>query len=146
MAERRAREEDALQIAVVELLLLNGYWPVHVPNQGWRSRAGAGILKRMGLWPGFPDLIVFNRLPPSRAAPDECRYWPQVACTIELKRPRKRLKSGGLDAAKKPTREQVETHKRLEELGVPNLVATSLEEVIDGMSRLGHPLKARVIA
>jgi hypothetical protein len=136
MAARR--DEDALQIGVVSLLLRCGYWPVHVPNQGWRSRIAGAVLKLMGLWPGFPDLIVFNRVHLIAAG------GKQIVCTIELKRPPRPLKRGGFEKPKAPRAEQIDTHARLAERGVPNIVAHSIDQVLSGMAALGAPLNARV--
>lgn len=146
MAERQNRDEDRLQIGVVELLLYNGYWPVHVANQGKRSPWLAATLKKMGLWPGFPDLIVFNKAPlKAPRAGERDAPSPQIVCTIELKRPPKKLKSGGFAAPPKPHPDQIITHAMLVERGIPNLVACSIDDVIAGMARLNAPLRARVM-
>ena len=135
MVERRNRHEDALQIGVVELLLYNGYWPVHVPNQGKRSAVGHAMLVKMGLWPGFPDLIVFGR---EKSA--------TIVCTIELKRPARALKRGGVSKAQvKPDARQLQTHAMLAERQIPTIVARSLDDVLTGMAALGQPMRARVM-
>ena len=51
-------EETNEQIAVVDFCDLAGIPVVHIPNEGKRSQMYGGILKRMGLRKGFPDLFV----------------------------------------------------------------------------------------
>jgi len=53
-------DETAEQIAVADYLRYKHYLFIHVPNEGKRSITVARILKRMGLKPGFPDLIIFE--------------------------------------------------------------------------------------
>lgn len=131
---RRTGPEDSLQMAVVSTLECAGLWPVHVPNQGKRSWGYGAELKRMGLWTGFPDLLVFG---------PGCG----LIAAIELKAPPKMLKSGKLSKAKPDVRKsQEDALARLNECGVPTLVCRSIPEVLDGLRALGAPLKARVAA
>lgn len=55
------RAEQAFQIALCEFLELNGLLPVAVPNEGKRSAVAGHYMKRAGLRPGFPDLLIFDR-------------------------------------------------------------------------------------
>ena len=50
--------EDEATIAVVEYCTLRGVPVAHVPNEGKRSPQQGAKLKRMGLSPGFPDLVI----------------------------------------------------------------------------------------
>ena len=136
MAKSRRRDEDQLQIGVCDLLRLNGYWPVHAPNQGQRSIVGHAVLKRMGLEPGFPDLMVFDR----KSAGGKLLF------LIELKRPPRPLKRGGCAKPLQPGRVQIDMHQELAERGYPVIVAHSIDEVIAGAARLGIVITARVMA
>jgi hypothetical protein len=137
---KQRRDEDELQKGVVSLLTLNGYWTVHVPNQGKRSGILAAALIAMGLWPGFPDLLVFAPIPKA-LTPD----FKALLCTIELKRPARKVGKRTL-APPKPKTDQLATHKALRARGVPVLVCASLEDVAAGMAGVGYPLHARVMA
>lgn len=56
-----AREEERLQIAIIDLLealALPGVAWWHTPNGGRRNPCEAAKLKRMGVRPGVPDLII----------------------------------------------------------------------------------------
>lgn len=59
-AVRRQRPEQAIQIACVDFLraALPMAFIWHVPNEGKRSEVEGGVLKRMGLQPGFPDVAI----------------------------------------------------------------------------------------
>ena len=46
------------QCAVVEYCDARGIPVVHVPNEGKRSVAAGARLKRAGMRPGFPDLLI----------------------------------------------------------------------------------------
>ena len=48
------------QGAVVEYLRFRGLLFSHAPNEGKRSPVTAGILKSMGMSPGFPDLFIYE--------------------------------------------------------------------------------------
>lgn len=52
--------ETEEQIIVVNYCDMMGIPVVHIPNEGKRSPIYAGILRKMGLRKGFPDLIVFR--------------------------------------------------------------------------------------
>jgi hypothetical protein len=128
----RDRREDGLQIGVVKLLTRAGYWPVHVPNEGKRSRWGHIRQLQMGLWPGFPDLLVFDAA--------------GIAFALELKAPPRRGRSGQNLAARAPDERQAWTHERLAERGVPVIVVYSIEGLVEAMRRRGFSLNAAVTA
>ena len=69
-------EEEQLLVAAELDRLMPGEW-CHVPNGGSRHPAEAAKLKRMGVTPGIPDILIFRRPP---AHPDAS------GCAIELKR------------------------------------------------------------
>lgn len=50
--------EEAEQIAVIEYCDLLGIPVTHSANEGKRSKSYGAKLKRMGLRPGFPDLLI----------------------------------------------------------------------------------------
>lgn len=52
--------ESAEQSEVVLRLRRAGYLVAAVPNGGDRTRRGAGVLKREGVSPGVPDLLIFD--------------------------------------------------------------------------------------
>lgn len=81
------REEQRMQIELVwyiDMTIRPGAFYLHVPNEGKRSKAFAGILKAMGLKGGASDLIG--------AVPPAARFW-----ALELK-----------DTGKKPTDDQLD--------------------------------------
>ena len=53
-----ASSEEAEQITVIEYCDLLGIPVTHTANEGKRSAAYGARLKRMGLRPGFPDLLI----------------------------------------------------------------------------------------
>ena len=53
-----ASSEEAEQIAVIQYCDLLGIPVTHTANEGKRSAAYGARLKRMGLRPGFPDLLI----------------------------------------------------------------------------------------
>ena len=52
------RSEESEQIAVVDYCNIKGIPIIHIPNEGKRTKAYGGKLKRMGMKPGFPDLLI----------------------------------------------------------------------------------------
>ena len=54
------RSETEEQIAVADYLNLLGLCFAHIPNEGKRTPVAAAILKRMGMKPGFPDLLILE--------------------------------------------------------------------------------------
>lgn len=91
LARRPAVSERDVQRQVIQLLSVKGYLVTHVPNgipvladTVTRARV-INTMKKDGLRPGFPDLLVFSRQ-------------GGVGC-IEVKRPGKRNhKNAGLEA------------------------------------------------
>ncbi len=52
--------EEELQIQVAQWLNMWGVLWMHCPNEGKRSRRLGAKLKRMGLSPGVPDVLIFE--------------------------------------------------------------------------------------
>ena len=57
---RNCPKETDEQRAVAEYLRYRGLLFSHTPNEGKRTPATAGILKSMGMSPGFPDLFIYE--------------------------------------------------------------------------------------
>ncbi len=96
----QAANETTEQQAVIEWALYSrGRYPAlrnlyHVPNEGKRSMAAAGIAKSLGLSPGVPDLILDS---------PAGRYH---GCRIEMKY-----------GKNKPTKDQEDWLKRMQAAG-----------------------------
>jgi hypothetical protein len=58
---KRRHPEDDLQRAVAQLLDLLGWRYCHCPNGGARNRIEAARFKGLGVKPGVPDLLIFER-------------------------------------------------------------------------------------
>lgn len=117
---RKSHPEDAFQIALVNDLrriLHPRVVMAAVPNGGYRTRAEAGILKAMGVLPGFPDLLFL---------------WNGRAYGLELKAPK-----GKLSPAQK------ELHPRLAVAGMTVGVVRSLDEALDSLRAAGVPLRIK---
>lgn len=112
------RREQRFQIKLVEdlrTILPRHVIVVHVPNGGFRSKVEAGILKAMGVLPGFPDLLIlFN--------------WR--AYTIELKA-----------GAGQLTTDQQKAHRLLKETNVPVAVCRTLDEVLERLKAWNIPTR-----
>lgn len=53
--------ENSLQIAVATLLDAHGLDWFHCPNGGKRNFLTGALLKRMGVKPGIPDVLILNQ-------------------------------------------------------------------------------------
>ena len=95
------------------MLPANAYFTTFPAGGGGRTRGGK--LKRMGLKPGFPDLIVF---------------WKSVAILFELKTAKGRLSEA-----------QEQTHMELQRAGVFVYVCRSLADVESVLRNLHVPLR-----
>jgi hypothetical protein len=123
--------EDDLQRAVI------AHWRAYpvpgsvlaaIPNGEWRSKATAGRLKALGVYPGFPDLFALG----NDAYAARPGLGPRVAL-IELKRPtlRARAAERDLSAAQK------ELLPLLRAGGVEVLVSNDLDEVLGFLKGMG---------
>lgn len=128
-----SRPEEALQQAMVQTLraLLSSGWLVaHVPNGGKRTKAEAARFKAVGVVAGFPDLMVIG---------------PGKVLFMELKAPRKRLKSGAESQAKAETSDaQDAVLSLLSGAGWPVAVVRSIDEAQAFLRAHGVPMRGRV--
>jgi hypothetical protein len=111
-------KEDVEHMAVARYLNLLGVLWVHVPNEGKRSKAAGARLKAMGMRPGFPDFLIFDR-PPNHSGIN--------GVAIELKR----VKGG------KVSPEQRECLDELLQRGWMAMVKEGANEAIEMLRTLG---------
>jgi hypothetical protein len=69
--------EEQEQLALVQWLELHKIRYTHVPNEGKHKVQYRAKQKRLGVKPGVPDILIFDRPP---------RYPENVGVAIELKR------------------------------------------------------------
>jgi hypothetical protein len=138
MDMKRARPEEQLHRAVAAWLrvALPAPWMFwHSPNGGGRSKAEAGIFKAMGVRAGIPDLFIIG---PGHV--DVGRGFsvgaPCMIC-IEFKAPKPARSS--LSPA------QRDTINALSVLGIPTIIARSIDEAERELRALGVPLKGRCL-
>jgi hypothetical protein len=115
--------EQELHIAVADYLRLSlpRHWLfLHVANEGIRSKAAAGILKRMGFLSGAADIFI---------AGDGRLY------CLEIKAP-----DGDVSPA------QIDFQASCHRAGVPYAVCRSQDEVEAALRSWGIPLRGRVAA
>jgi hypothetical protein len=113
--------EDAEQLALATWLDLAGMLWCHVPNGGARAVQYRAKLRRLGLKPGVPDILIFDPPPKHPWAP---------GCAVELKR----VKGG------RTSPEQVVWLAQLEARGWRCLVAPGAEAAILWLSSaMGYP-------
>ena len=107
MAKRNRPEQQIHQAAVQYLRIMENLGELtffHVPGGGWRTKAGAGIFKSLGVRAGVPDLVLLF-------SDGRCAF-------IEIKAP-----GGYLSAAQKAFRNTVEA------MGFPFAEARGVDEV-----------------
>jgi hypothetical protein len=100
----------------LRLVLPRGWRVHHSPNGGKRNIIEAARLKRMGVLPGFPDIMVMGPL---------ASVW-----FIEVK-----AEKGGLSAA------QHQCHDDFKDLAFPVFTARSIDELRDVAKRVGWPVR-----
>lgn len=74
--------ETAQHIKLAEWLRHNKILFLHVPNEGERSIGTAVTLKRMGLSPGAPDILIFD-------TPDDRYNGVAIELKVDGKKPSK---------------------------------------------------------
>lgn len=133
-----SRPEDNAQIAIVDFLRRAGLFVAHVKNQGkWSAHYGA-MLNRMGRKKGMADLLVLTPI---------TQALPRGAVMIECKHPPARLKDGTLSKAKVTlSDDQKDVAAELAALGVPTILARSIDDVERALSNMGVPLKGKARA
>ena len=110
--------EEAEQIAVIEYCDLLGIPITHTANEGKRSVAYGARLKRMGLRPGFPDLLITRARGGYHGFAIEMKY-----------------------GKNKPTPDQIEWLRRLSSEGYATAVcytATDAINLIEKYNKLGE--------
>jgi len=120
-ARKRARTEDALQIAAVTalgLILAPEVVFFHVPNGGFRRKAEAARLSAMGVRAGVPDLLFLHA--------ERC-------FGVELK-----------SATGRTSPEQKAAHAAFAAAGVLVAVARSLPEILGALTSWNIPMRGRV--
>lgn len=121
------RPEEQAHRAIVQWLAYSLprdwlFW--HTPNGGGRSAAEAGILKALGTRAGMPDLFILG---------PGCQL-----IAIEVKAPAPTLKRGGVSQAKpRVSEEQHRVIAQLGALGVPTLIARSIDDVESALRNMG---------
>lgn len=124
---KRSTYEDGLQRAVAQYLDLQGYLWCHVANERKTSARQGAALKRKGVKPGVPDVLIFEQGEEWR--PDESGfltgpyYFNGIA--IELKSAKGRV-----------TKAQHEWLDALQMRGWYPAVCRTLDEVIDLCERI----------
>ena len=111
--------EEAEQLALVQWLELHKIKYTHVPNEGKHKVQYRAKQKRLGVKPGIPDLLIFDRPP---ACPDN------VGAAIELKR-----RKGGTVSS-----EQTAWLTILQERGWAVAVCKGATEAIEFLESLGY--------
>lgn len=123
--------EDELHQSAAELLdwliLPPAFYTTFPAGWGLLPKSTAARLKRCGLKPGMPDILVFDYF---RMIAN--RIYPKVI-GIELKRP----KSG------RASDDQREMHAKLAKVGVDVYVCRTLDEIIQVLKDENIPLRAR---
>jgi len=109
--------EDDLQRAVAEYLDLQGWLWWHTPNGGRRDKREAARFRRLGVRPGVPDVLIFERWQDGEEQ--------GFGVAIELKAGKGRLSP-----------EQFRTLAELDRRGWWAAVAWTLDEVIEICSRV----------
>ena len=121
------RPEEQAHRAIVQFLaytLPSGWMFWATPNQrGTRTVAEAQILKSLGVRPGIPDIFILG--PGSRLI------------AIEVKAPPVMLKRGPSKASPRISEEQHRVIAQLGALGVPTLIARSIDDVESALRNMG---------
>lgn len=115
--------EEQEQRTLAEWLDWHGVVWLHPPNEGKRSRIGGGMLKRIGLSPGAPDILILQ-------PPPDLSY---AGVAIEMKRRgRESEKDGGV------TPEQRVWLERLRGIGWKAFVSYGADHAIAILDKLGY--------
>ena len=111
--------EEQEQLALVQWLELHKIRYTHVPNEGKHKVQYRAKQKRLGVKPGVPDILIFDRPP---------RYPENVGVAIELKR-----RKGG-----RVTPEQTVWLEHLKARGWAVAVCRGAMEAIEFLESLGY--------
>ena len=118
--------EEQEQIKLAEYLDWKGYCWCHVPNGGNRNIVTGAKLKKQGVKPGVPDILIFDS--PKRAIREMvgCEIKRFKGISIELKR-----KKGG-----QVSKHQKEWLNKLQNKGWLTRVCKGADEAIDWLEEL----------
>jgi hypothetical protein len=117
--EHEAREQEA----VAAWLDIHGVLWFHPPNGGHRNKATASALRRQGVKPGVPDIIILDR--PTEHP--ECR-----GCAVELKAPK------GQGASPKPSMSQLDWIAALRSRDWLTYIAYGATDCIQWLQSVGY--------
>lgn len=113
--KKRGAPEAAIQRAIKTRLTFHGIVCVAFPNEGRRTAAGGRRMKRQGLLPGMPDLLVMQ-------APGRVGF-------LEVKAPQGRVSEA-----------QAEAHAMLRRLGFNVSVVRSHDDAVAMLQEWGFRL------
>ena len=99
--------EHKFQEAVMTYIKVSGLYGIHIPNEAKRSIVAGANMKKQGLTPGFPDVLIFDR------------FGNHSGLAIELK-----------CKTNKPSQQQIEAMQELHERGWLCAVCWNLDEVV----------------
>ena len=126
-ADRWITKESQFQECVAKLLDSLGLFWCHVPNGGLRNKRVAAQLKRQGVKPGVPDVLIFEPFKAYVRAPEQDLVLPHSGCAIELKY-----------GKNKPTFNQLEWLDQLSKNGWYTNIAYSMATVIAILGKCGY--------
>lgn len=109
-------KEKYLQVSVINYLRMMNYFCIHVPNGGSRNSIEAKNLKKQGVLPGCPDILIFEGI--KLIKNEVYTFYP--LCVIELK-----VKGGKLSDY------QDVFLKKLEQKGYLVIICYSLTSLIE---------------
>lgn len=116
-----AQKESEEQKELAKFLRSTGWLWCHVPNGGWRNIKEARNLQAMGVSPGVPDILIFERP----------NFRPEIiGVAIELKTPGNR-----------PTLKQVEWIQALRRRGWHSSIVYSAREAIIMLENMRIPMR-----
>mgnify|MGYP003646871940 CR=1 FL=1 len=113
-----ALSENSEQLVLVRWLRRNRVLFCAVPNGGYRTRSEASLLKRTGVSPGVPDILIFDTV-------DE-----YVGCALEMKREGAKMSS--------VRKEQRQWLSDLAERGWATLIGFGADDAISKLKGLGY--------
>lgn len=127
----RRSEEDDIQLSVAQTLdAINATW-CHVPNGGKRDLLEAKKLKRLGVKPGVPDILIFDP-PPASPVCSHCHNPIARGTFIELKTDK------GVTSD-----EQHEWIRRLIDRRWAGGIGVGIDETLENLKKLGYPIRTQ---
>ena len=126
-ADRWITKESQFQECVAKLLDSLGLFWCHVPNGGQRDKRTAVALKRQGVKPGVPDVMIFEPWEGETTKYGWTNVEQYTGCAIELKY-----------GKNKPTFNQMEWLDQLSKNGWYTNIAYSMADVIAILGKCGY--------